>query len=456
LAAEIERKFLVTEPRGEIAGHEGVQIDQGYLAITESVEVRLRRAATATRLTVKDGHGDVREEVEVEVDPQAFEALWPLTEGRRLKKTRRNVPLGKGLTAEIDSFEGELQGLILAEVEFDSEAVEHDFDPPAWFGEELTGNQRYAGQRLATDGALKTDRLSSPDRLKRKESVADGTRRIACGRVDKALERLKEIGADYDAAVHGVRKDLKKLRAVLRLLRDGLDKDFYRAQNKRFRDAGRLLSDVRDAQVKLATLDALEARYEPEMPEQPSSLLRGMLEGERRQATEKAGGEPRTRMLEAKEMIAGGAGDLADWPLEGHGWRLLEPGLSRSYREARKAMRHARSSRAAKDVHEWRKRTKDLWYHLRLLRGTWKPVIGEFAGQAHELADLLGDHHDLTVLAQDLEARQGIRERERISELIERRQGELLNMALELGSRLFAEKPKAFRRRLRAYWRAWR
>ena len=453
MASEIERKFLVTAPPNRIAGEAGVRIDQGYLAVTDGVEVRLRRAGTATRLTVKGGHGDVREEVEIEVDPQVFETLWPLTEGRRLAKTRREVPLENGLTAEVDFFEGELGGLILAEVEFDSEVAEHDFNPPAWLGEELTGDQRYAGQSLATDGSPKADRAESPYRLKRKESVSDGTRRVACGRVEKALERLEESGDDPEAAVHGMRKDLKKLRALLRLVRDGLGEDFYRAQNKRFRDAGRQLSDVRDAQVKIATLDDLAERFGSELPEQPASLWRGMLEGERRQMREGAGDEPRARMQEAKEMIATG---LVDWPLEGHGWRLLEPGLTRGYREARKSMKRARSSQAAEDVHEWRKRTKDLWYHLRLLRGSWKPVIGELAEQAHELADLLGDHHDLTVLAEDLDARQAIKERERIGELIERRKGELLKKALKLGSRLFAEKPKAFRRRLRRYWLAWR
>jgi CHAD domain-containing protein len=208
--------------------------------------------------------------------------------------------------------------------------------------------------------------------------------------------------------------------------------------------------------VRIATLDALAERFGSELPERPASLWRGMLEGERRQADGGADDAVAAKMAEAGEAIAAGADRLDEWPLEGHGWSLLEGGLSRAYRDARREMRRVGASGSAEDVHEWRKRAKDLWYDLRLLRGAWKPVLGELAEQAHELADLLGDHHDLTVLAEDLDRRQAVRERERIAELIELRQAELLGEALKLGRRLFAEKPKAFRRRLEAYWRAWR
>jgi CHAD domain-containing protein len=111
-------------------------------------------------------------------------------------------------------------------------------------------------------------------------------------------------------------------------------------------------------------------------------------------------------------------------------------------------------------VHEWRKRVKDLTYQLRIVREAWSPVLGETADQAHELADRLGDHHDLALVAAELEARReafaGEEERKALLGLVERRQGELLEQAIGLGHRLYAEKPKAFRRRLAGYWEAWR
>lgn len=119
-------------------------------------------------------------------------------------------------------------------------------------------------------------------------------------------------------------------------------------------------------------------------------------------------------------------------------------------------MKRTRSDPVAENVHEWRKRTKDLWYQLRILRNAWPPVIYETAEQAHDLADLLGDHHDLAVLAEDLTAREIAGDRDAAKDLIDRRQGELLKCAFEVGERLFAEKPKAFGTRFEAYWLAWR
>jgi adenylate cyclase len=148
---EIERKFRVDEVPG-LEAAERVRIDQGYLAIDDEAEVRLRRAGDERRLTTKRGHGDERDEVEIDVAAADFERLWPLTAGRRVAKTRHLIPLEGGLTAEVDVYEDELAGLRVAEIEFPDTATERRFAPPAWLGEELTGDERYANQTLATHG----------------------------------------------------------------------------------------------------------------------------------------------------------------------------------------------------------------------------------------------------------------------------------------------------------------
>jgi CHAD domain-containing protein len=119
-------------------------------------------------------------------------------------------------------------------------------------------------------------------------------------------------------------------------------------------------------------------------------------------------------------------------------------------------MRRVRAGAGAETVHEWRKRVKDLWYQLRLVRKAWPDQLDPLAEDAHALADQLGDHHDLTVLAADLAGREELAESGVLAALIERRQSELLDAALKLGARLYAEKPKAFERRLGSYWAAWR
>jgi adenylate cyclase len=148
---EIERKFLLDEVPDALG--DGLEIDQGYLAVSEDgVEVRVRRYGDARTLTVKSGPAHVRTEEELEIDERRFEALWPLTEGRRIVKTRHRVDLGDGLTAEVDVYGGAHEGLAVAEVEFPDEDASDGFQAPDWVGREVTGDSRYANQRLALNG----------------------------------------------------------------------------------------------------------------------------------------------------------------------------------------------------------------------------------------------------------------------------------------------------------------
>jgi len=149
---EIERKFLVDRLPGELPA--GERIEQGYLAIADDgVEVRVRRRAGRATLTVKSGPAHVRTEVELAIEGHHFEALWPLTAGRRIAKTRHLYALGDGLAAEIDVYDPPHDGLLVAEIEFASTGDSDRFVPPEWLGVEVTGDRRYANQSLALAGA---------------------------------------------------------------------------------------------------------------------------------------------------------------------------------------------------------------------------------------------------------------------------------------------------------------
>ena len=127
------------------------EIEQGYLAVGGESEVRVRGIGEESVLTVKRGSGRERLEEEIEISREQFETLWRATEGRRLAKRRFYVPLDQR-TAEVDVYGARLQGLITAEVEFGSMAESEGFDPPAWFGAEVTDDPRYANQALAHQG----------------------------------------------------------------------------------------------------------------------------------------------------------------------------------------------------------------------------------------------------------------------------------------------------------------
>jgi CYTH domain-containing protein/CHAD domain-containing protein len=465
MAAEIERKFLLDEPPGQLRDRAGRRIDQGYLAGGEGVEVRLRKDEDRHLLTAKLGHGEVREEIEIGLDAGQFDALWPLTQSRRLRKTRYLVPLGEGLEAEIDVFEGDLAGLVTAEVEFGFERQSRDFQAPPWLGDEVSGDRRYSNQSLALEGApllspgkdgKQGDMPSRAYRLKTGESATEGVRRIALGRTGKALERLDGAeGLELAGAIHGARKDLKKLRGLLRLVRKELGKKTFKAENRRYRDAGRLLSGSRDTEVKLETLLALRHRFS-DLPTDAAERWEGMLETERDELATALRDDGEAQLARATTAIAAGRDEVRRWSLRTDSWALVEPGLSRSYREGRRALKRVQADPSAESVHEWRKRAKDLWYELRIVRDAWPALLAETADQAHELTELLGDHHDLAVLADDLGSRDALGDRDAFETAIGKRQKELLDAALAIGRRLYAEQPKAFGRRIKHYWRAWR
>jgi CYTH domain-containing protein len=150
---EVERKFVLSEPPPGLESQPRKRIEQGYLAIGEDgVEVRIRRADGECTLTVKSAPGLVRVEEELEIDERRFEALWQLTPGRRVVKTRYLVGLDDDLTAEVDDYANELEGLMTAEVEFPSEEASASFEPDDWMGREVTGDERYANRSLAVRG----------------------------------------------------------------------------------------------------------------------------------------------------------------------------------------------------------------------------------------------------------------------------------------------------------------
>lgn len=150
LHREIERKFLVRRIPEGLASFPHADMWQGYLVTAaDGVQVRMRKAGEKHSLTYKRGRGNAREEREIELTPEQFAVLWPATEGRRLTKTRYDVPLGDRVV-EIDVYSGKHDGLVVAEVEFDDEQSARDFQPPDWLSEDVSHDPRYSNQLLAS------------------------------------------------------------------------------------------------------------------------------------------------------------------------------------------------------------------------------------------------------------------------------------------------------------------
>ena len=149
---EIERKFLLDGLPPALAFARRRAILQGYLAIDGDTEVRIRRTPAGSTLTIKHGSGEVRVEEELELGERQADALWELTDGRRLQKVAPRQMRVDGHDVEVDEYAGALDGLVVAEVEFIDEASAQAFEPPALFGRELTGDPAYANRNLAMFG----------------------------------------------------------------------------------------------------------------------------------------------------------------------------------------------------------------------------------------------------------------------------------------------------------------
>ena len=151
---EIEKKFLIKSLPADLEKFFHFEIVQGYLAILEDTEIRLRKKADRYLETIKIGEGEVRTEIEIELKKEQFDSLWPATEDKRLEKTRYKIPCDN-LTIDLDLYHGKLEGFVSAEVEFEKEGDSKKFSPPEWFGEDVTFDKRYKNQSLVIYGLPK-------------------------------------------------------------------------------------------------------------------------------------------------------------------------------------------------------------------------------------------------------------------------------------------------------------
>jgi CHAD domain-containing protein len=299
------------------------------------------------------------------------------------------------------------------------------------------------------------------------EPLADGLKRCADEQLDRAIKALtRELDLDPVEAVHTARKAIKKERALLRLARGSLPAGQRSAENAALREAAGRLSGMRDAEVMLQTLLSLSNRYGDRLPAAVIGTLRERLEHDRE--AERA---QRVVVRQTVDDLRACRRRVRDWRLAADSWQALAPGLERTYRDARQAMRRARREPTLENLHEWRKRVKDTWYELRLLAPVCGPIVRGAVEEAQALSEVLGEEHDLGVLAARVRELGGQARRDDgqaagldgqaagldgLIALIAERRGELQARAQMVGRRLYAEKPSSYARRLGRLWKAGR
>lgn len=161
------------------------------------------------------------------------------------------------------------------------------------------------------------------------------------------------------------------------------------------------------------------------------------------------------RIESARKLISAGRLEADDWQIEDR-FESVAGGVERTYGRARDGLADASASGAVADFHEWRKRTKYLWYQIRLLRNAAPSVLRPLANRLHDLSDALGDSHDLALMADEVAATDTPASSKEAFRVVARGYRiELQERAFSLGRRLFVEAPSAFVARLGAYWEIW-
>jgi len=293
--------------------------------------------------------------------------------------------------------------------------------------------------------------------LRSDESVPEGIRRIVREEFKSAAGQLKtRNSAKRDEAIHEARKSIKKIRGVLRLVQPELGREFT-SEDKLLRDAGRKLSAFRDAGSVIEVFDDLKHKYRQELGTRTLTSIRRGLIVRKRQAYQEA---QATNLLNKMAAWLKAAHKRATkWPLQTDGFPAIAQGLQNTFRRGQRALTHAQKRPRPENYHDWRKRVKDHWYHIRLLEGLWTDVMHAYEKSLKDLETWLGDDHNLVLLRERIVAEPDFYGKETdvdlLLSLIDKYQKELRENALSLGQRVYEEKPRQFRNRMKGLWQAW-
>jgi CHAD domain-containing protein len=284
-------------------------------------------------------------------------------------------------------------------------------------------------------------------------------RKAAVSQLDKAVKALRpswNTASSQDTSVHNARKRLKEVRALLRLVRNALREKEFKRENRTLRDAARPLSEVRDSAALLEALQSLQKRYAGAVPKNTFESARKALRHRRANIRERVllKGKALEKTAEVVRKVQNRAGT---WELQDGSWEVLQAGLHRAYKQGHKALAEASKDSTDANLHEWRKRVKDLRYQLELLKPLWPENTKATAKQAETLSDLLGDDHDLAVLRGllDSQLKETVANEasETLKGLIDSRRADLQHSAMSLGDKLFAESPGQFVEWIKTYWK---
>ena len=290
--------------------------------------------------------------------------------------------------------------------------------------------------------------------LRHGEALGDNLRRVCRRQIEYAIAIANGKKEPADTPVHEIRKHLKKARATLRLVRKEIGRGLFRQQDHRLRDIGRLISDIRDAEVRLQTVRQLQG-----ITQRRGRGAYGNLEAMLMLELENFMAAFAEWQTQAVPMLERARPAVDSWPLDQFNRKQLRRATQATYKSARRALRDAKANPTAENFHEFRTKAKLLWYQLRILRPVNAVVLKNLSDDLRSLGDLLGRAHDLSFLGERLRREHGKsqwqREGQKLLAVIEVSQADLQRSAAELAERFFTERPRDFGSRLASWLETW-
>ena len=290
--------------------------------------------------------------------------------------------------------------------------------------------------------------------LRHDETLGENLRRICRKQIEGAIAVANGTEEPNDTPVHETRKHLKKARAALHLVRKEIGRGFFRQQDHGLRDVGRLISEIRDAEVRLQTVRQLQG-----ITQRRGRGAYGKLEEMLTLELENFMAAFAEWQTQAVPMLEQACAAVDCWPLDHLNCKQLRRAVQASYKSARRELADAKANPAAENFHRFRTRAKVLWHQLRILRPVNAVVLKNLSDDLRSIGDLLGRAHDLSFLGERLRSEHGKAEWQRqghkLLAVIEVSQGDLQRSAAELAERFFAERPRDFGSRVAPWLDDW-